>query len=235
MTDDGTETYLVDDYLAESEEARAKGDHELADKLHAEAQALLAPDHDADTDDAVADPSDIQGLPSGSMDAYVPWDTLTEGEQDDAFEDVFARADPEMARRELQVTWPGGDYESNVAFVNAMANALPNGAAALRVLEAVGVADHPELIKALAWVGRQLAGVPGDATTIGTTTTKGKPMSNPKAIESQIRDMDKAMDKAKAEGDRGELGRLYQAQQGLYRRLPGGSDPVVGSSGGPTA
>ena len=189
------------------------------------------------TDADAVDLAAIQRMPSGGMDDYQPWSALTEAEQNDEFESVMSRADPEMARRELGVAWPGGEYDRNVAFVTATAGAVSNTAAALRVLEAVGVADHPELIKWMANVGRLLAVVPGDAATIPTSKSKGKPMTNTmdtKAIEERIDAIEDDIDRAKSRGDYTKANALYAAQQSLYRRLPGGSDPAVGSSGGPT-
>lgn len=253
MTDQSSEDALQ----AQIDEAVAADDMGLADSLYqrqigntdpygdkaeaaaAEAGALaLLSDTKGDdppADVVAAELSEAEALPPTAMDEYQPWDALTEAEKDDEFESVMARSDPEMSSRELRVTWPGGDYDRNAEIIVATLKAIPGSAAAMRVLEvAGGVANHPDVMKWVAQVGRLLA-VAGDPTTISSTTRKAKTMTtdtmNTAAIEAQIKGMEKEIDRANAENDPTEANRLYLIQQQLYGRLPGGSEPIVGRSG----
>ena len=171
-------------------------------------------------------PSDIQGMGGSGMADYVPYDKLSEDEKDKAFEDVFLLADPDTSKGVLQREWPGAEFDRNVAFGEAFLTAIPGTAKALRVLETVGVADHPDLVRVIVAAGRLMAATAGDPTTIPTTTEKGKQMSTIKDIEAEIRSLQGAIDKAQAQHDGPEANRLYQEQLALGRRLPGGADPA---------
>ena len=122
-------------------------------------------------DDSVADPSDTQGMPGSDFAEYVPITDLTKFEQDDEIERIYRQADPETSARILRVAWPGADYETNVEFAQQMMTAIPGSVEVLRVLEAAGIGDSPDILKWLASAGRLMAGVPGDPTTLPTTTT----------------------------------------------------------------
>ena len=179
-------------------------------------------------------PSDIEDQGGSRLADYKPYGELSEDEQGQEFDRVFSLADPDTSRGILQAEWPGADFDQNVAFGEAVLAAVPGSLDVLRVLEVVGLADHPDLIRWVASVGRSLAGKSGDPTSIPSTLGKGKQMSNSKAVEAQIAALEDEMDKAEAVNDSIKLQELYEKQQGLYRLLPGGADPAVGSSGGPT-
>lgn len=53
---------------------------------------------------------------------------------------------------------------------------------------------------------------------------------NTAAIEAQIKTLDRDIERAQAEQDP-DVDALYQRQQALYRLLPSGSEPIVGSGG----
>ncbi len=50
-------------------------------------------------------------------------------------------------------------------------------------------------------------------------------------VQAQIEALEDQIDKAQARNDTDKANRLYQEQQALYQRLPGGSEPIVGSEG----
>ena len=103
------------------------------------------------------------------------------------------------------------------------------------LLEASGFGDHPAIVEASAILGRRYATMAGDPTTI-TTRKAGTPMADntaTKDIEARIDALQGDIEKAQAQHDYTTANRLYQEQLALGQRLPGGSDQVVGSSGGP--
>ena len=223
-------------YLRQIGNVDHSGDKAEAAAVEAGALAVLK---DAKADDAPADAdpaelSEAEALPATAMDEYQPWDALTEAEKDGEFESVMARSDPEMSSRELRVAWPGGDYDRNAEIIVATLKAIPGSAAAMRVLEvAGGVANHPDVMKWVAQVGRLLAVIPGDASTIKDRKAKAMTTDtmNTAAIEAKIKGIHQEMEKASAENDFGEANRLYLIEQELYGRLPGAGEPIVGSGG----
>lgn len=239
MAEDGTDAGLSDQALdaleSQIDAARAADDPILANRLYQRQQGIpdavdpygvADSDHDADT----PDPADIQGLPGDDPDAYEPWDALTEAEKDEEFDKILEFADPEMARRLLHVAWPS-DFEANIAFADAALASIPGSLDALRVLEAAGLADHPAFVKFLAGAGRLMAGVAGDPTTIPTTQERNQQVSNTENIRERIDELQEEIERAQSRNDRSKANRLYAEQQKAYRRLPGGTDPVIGESG----
>ena len=219
-----------DSIQADIEEAQAAGNGELAQELYLKQQGT-----EPDTADDDAQVSDIQGLGGTRLEAYQDYDVLDEDQRDAEFDRVYSLAEPGPAEAALRATWPGAEYDRNREFGDAMLAAVPGSLDMVRVLEVVGLADHPDLIRWVVAAGRLMAGVPGDPATIPTTRSEGKPMGNVKAIEARIDELQGRIEKAQLQRDTSTANRLYAEQLALGRRLPGGGDPVVGSSGGPTA
>ncbi len=216
---------LVENHLEDAiEAAQAAGDHDRAQELYRQSMGVDAEDGpDNDT-------SGIQ--PGTSMAEYEPYDDVSEDQKDEAFEGVLALSDPDTARGILQAEWPGAEYDKNVEFAASVLGAVSNSAKALRVLEAVGVADHPDLVRWLASAGRLMADVPGDPNSI-PTPHKGTAMDSTIGgnIEAQIDALQDQIDKAQAVNNDTKANTLYQKQLALERLLPGGSEPIVGSEG----
>ena len=105
--------------------------------------------------------SDFEALAERWQAEYVPWHDLSETEQNDQYEKIYAAADPGMAVRTLKVAW-GGDTDRNVEFAKGAMVSIPHSLEVLRVLESVGLGDHPSVLKFLASAGRLLAATPGD-------------------------------------------------------------------------
>ena len=133
----------------------------------------------------------------------------------------------------LKARW-GSDMGANLAYFEAFTQAHPD---VHELLVASGFGDHPAIVEAGAILGRRYATAPGDPGEITTQkgiTTMEQNMTTDD-IEAEILRTEVAIDEAKRYGDAALANRLYQGQQALFRMLPGGSEPVVGSSGGPTA
>ena len=108
----------------------------------------------------------------------------------------------------------------------------------LRVLESVGLQHHPDLNKWVASVGRLLAGVPGDPTSLPKSSQQPKagvkPMatfSSQEAAEDALNTLQTEIEKAQARHDSRRANKLYARQLEIQRSLPGGSDPAVGHGG----
>ena len=183
----------------------------------------------AEGDDTGVDPSDIQGVPGTSLDDYQPYDALTEDEKDEAFEHVFAFADPEMSERTLRVGWPGDEYDRNVEFSRAMIEAIPGSLDAMRVLEVVGIADHPHLIKWLAAAGRLMAGVSGDPTTIPQLRDSNMTTQSQDAYDDEIDALRAKAAAASAVGDYEKANKFSERERRLIAHRHG--DEVIGPGG----
>ena len=109
----------------------------------------VAEDTEVESDAPVVATPGFEELTEKWQAEYVPWHDLSETEQNDQYEKIYAAADPEMANRTLQVAW-GGDMAANVEFAKAMMVATPGSLDVLRVLESVGMGDHPAILKWLA-------------------------------------------------------------------------------------
>ena len=141
-------------------------------------------------------------------------------------------SDPDVSKGLLKRDWPGGDFVREVAFAASLLNAIPGSAEVVRVLEAAGgVGNHPAIVRWLVHVGRLMATTSGDPSSIPIIASEAKQMSRPNAIQAQIDELEDLMDKARAVNDDHKLQSLYTEQQGLYRLLPGGSDPAIGEGG----
>ena len=241
MTDDSVDT--ADALQVQIDAAKAAGNNELAQALYQKQQGTddpygrEAPDggddpSDADTDDGVADSLSAVGSPPDGE-----W-TFDRPEVVDHQFALMEAAFGELAT-DLKSEW-GADSGLNLEFAAAASREFEaNYPELTSVLDKRGGTNDPLIIEMLAVMGREWAETPGDPGTVRLFPNTGgheqeTTMSNTNDIQSQIRDMEKAMDRAEVEGDREERSRLFRAQQELYRRLPGGGDPVVGSSGGPT-
>ncbi len=220
-----------DSLQSDIEAAQAAGDGELAQELYLKQQGTEPEDAGAGDDGS---PSDIQGPPGTRLEDYRPYDALDEFEQEEEFDRVYALAEPGPAEAALRASWPGAEYAKNIEFGNAMLAAIPGSLDMVRVLEVVGLADHPALVRWVVSARRLMAGTPGDASTI-PTTTEGKPMGNTRAIEARINDLQTQIEKAQSQRDGTTANRLYAEQLRLGRQLPGGTEPAIGSSGGATA
>lgn len=173
-------------------------------------------------------PSDIEGMSGGNMDDYVSWDTLSELERDDEFERVLRRSDPGFSEAELREGWRGGEYDRNREFGNAMLRATTGSAAALRVLEAVGIADHPDLVKWIVSAGRAMAAKSGDPASI--TNKRETTMEDEDAFEDAITDIRAKGREAHQRGDYARANRFAAREREMYAKRDG-DGPVVGRDG----
>ena len=250
--DDDAELGLADEYMAESRAAKARGDHETAAELYTRANDLhrtqsgLPPD-DAEPapDDAEAPghagddvkPGDIEGPPATDLTAYVNFDSLSEQDQEDEYERVMLLASRGASESALRREWPGEEYSRNLAFSAALLEVIPGSLEALRVLEAAGVSEHPSVIRWAVSVGRLLAREAGDASTIPSTATGKETKMDPIDSDTFNERADDLMTEevqARARGNLGKSKRLQREIRALFVRQYG-TEPAIGSSGGPTA
>ena len=179
-------------------------------------------------------PSDVdQGMGGSGMDEYVPYDSLSEDEKDTAFEGVMSLSEPGVSEGIFKREWPGAEYDRNREFGDAALRAVSGSLDVLRVLETVGIADHPALVRWIVSVGHLLASQPGDPSSISTNLGASKQMvgMNTAQIEAKIDSLEDAIDAAQARNDTTKAQLLFETQQGLYQQLPGGREPIVGGSG----
>lgn len=179
-------------------------------------------------------PDDIQGAAGRTSftDEYAAYSSLPEQEQDKIFDSVLELADPNTSRGLLQRQWPGDEYAANLAFSAALVEAVPGSLEAVRVLEAVGMIDHPAIVKWMVAAGRLMATTPGDSNSIPTATgDQTMPSMNTAQIEAKIDTIQDDIERAQAVNDDVKANALFAQQQGLYRLLPGGGDPIIGSQG----
>ena len=108
---------------------------------------------------------------------------------------------------------------------------MPGSLEAIRVLEVAGILDHPAVTRWMASAGRMMAGTPGDATTIGKT--KGKPMDSINFDEKTETMMTEAS-VARSRGESAKAARIQRQIDALFTRQYG-TEPVIGTSGGPTS
>ena len=251
-----TEPDASDALQTQIDEAIAADDPGLADELYrrqigntdpygeqAAAQAVAeaidappeaAPKADAPAEPAGPSPDDVDhGMGGTRLDDYKSYDQLTEDERGQEFDRVFSLADPDTSKGILQKQWPGAEYDKNLAFGEAALAAIPGSLDVLRVLEVVGLADHPDLIRWLVSAGRAMASKPGDPATIPINSGANSQMVNmsTKDIEARIDTIQDEIDHAQARNDDSKAQSLYEQQQALYRLLPGGGAPIVGSQG----
>ena len=225
---------VADDSIqGDIEQAQAAGDHEKAQRLYKLQQGVEPDGVDVgagEVDDV--SPSDIESMGGDAMADYVPYDSLTEDEKDKAFEGVIALSDPDTSKGLLQGNWPGAEYDKNREFGNAALSAIPGALEAVRVLETVGIADHPALVRFIVSAGRMMAATPGDAASIPSTISKDRQMEHltRDAIDDRIDDLQDQIDKAMARGNRRKANALYQQQLLLDAQIEGNA-PIVGSRG----
>jgi len=133
----------------------------------------------------------------------------------------------------MKAEW-GSDIGTNLAHYQAFALAHPD---IYEVLDAAGFGDHPAIVEVGAILGRRyatVAGDPGQMMTKKGQTQMADSMAT-KDIQARIYALEGVIEKAKARGEYVRANDAYLEQLRLDRLLPGGTDPVVGSSGGPTA
>ena len=180
-------------------------------------------------------PDDVdKGMGGGGMADYVSYDSLSADEQDKAFDGMMSLSDPDVSAGILKREWLGDEYDKNREFVNAALMANPYGARVVRILEAAGgVVNHPDLVRFMAHEGRALASKSGDSASIPISTSEGKKMANMNTsqIETAIDNLSDEIDAAQARNDDTKAQILYERQQQLFRLLPGGGDPIIGSQG----
>nr|CAK32570.1 hypothetical protein 10D02-36 [uncultured organism] len=197
------------------------------------AEAIDAPPEaapKAEAEPAGPSPADVdQGMGGTRLADYKSYDELSEDERGQEFDRVFSLANPDVSESTLRRAWPGAEFDRNREFGDAALAAIPGSLDVLRVLEVVGLADHPDLIRWLVSVGRALASKPGDPTTIPITQGEGKQMvsMNTKQIEAKIDALQDEIDRAQALNDDVKSNRLYQEALALERLLPGGSGGIV--------
>jgi len=104
------------------------------------------------------------------------WYSLTSNEQGREIDRVISECDLGRTERILKREW-GLDFQKNLDFATAAWKAFRTPEID-RVIDAVGITNHPAYVKALARIGRQLAAVPGDPATLKlnkeTTTMEDK-------------------------------------------------------------
>ena len=181
----------------------------------------------AEPEDTGPRPSDIENMGGGGMNDYEPYDQLSEDQKDERFESMMALSDPDTSKGILQAEMPGAEFARNVELADAALRANPHGAKVLMLLEAVGISDHPDIVRFIMHEGRALASKPGDPATIPTTMIEGKKMTDVRAIQAEIDTLEVEIDKATAQGDSIEAQEMFARQQNLYRQLPGGDGPIV--------
>ena len=125
----------------------------------------------------------------------------------------------------LKAEWPGEEFGRNKAFADrAAAKVFGDQIDEVRNIETKDgrfILDHPSFIKMLATYGREMQ--EGTLGNIMTDSERGD-------LDSQIADLEKKIDKAKAEGDRETANKLYIQQQDIFRKSYG-AGPVVGADG----
>ena len=193
---DGIDEIAADALQVQIDEAQQSGDTVKANELYREQMGVVpeptgledaepdvegeepaGPDAEVDAeapanDDAVVPTPGFEELAERWQAEYQSWGDLTEFEQNDEYEKIYAAADPGMAARILKVAWPGSDYAKNVEFAKAMMVTVPGSLEVLRVLEATGMGDHPAILKWLAAAGRLMAATPGDPTSIPSSISQ---------------------------------------------------------------
>lgn len=129
----------------------------------------------------------------------------------------------------LQAKW-GSDMGANLGYFQAFALAHPD---VHELLVASGFGDHPAIIEAGAILGRAYVTKSGDPSRVTTRKAKAMTIDNmaTNEIEAQIETLQDEIDAALAKNDHGKAQKKYLLQQALYGRLPGGSEPIVGSQG----
>lgn len=125
----------------------------------------------------------------------------------------------------LKAEWPGEEYDRNKAIADKAATDLFGATIdAVREIETKDgrfILDHPSFVKMLAQVGREM-----QEGRLGSVLSDG----DRGGVESQISELQDRIDKAQANRDHNMANKLYQEQQGLYRKLHG-SAPIVGAEG----
>ena len=143
-----------------------------------------------------------------------------------ALEAMSVWGDDEVAP--LKAEW-GSDMGANLGFFQAFAMAHPD---VHEILVASGFGDHPAIIRVGAMLGRRYATKSGDPGQI--TTRKAKTMTtdtmNTADIEAKIKTLQGEIELATAQNDGITAQEKYLVQQELYRRLPGGTGPIVDGS-----
>ena len=108
---------------------RQIGSQELVPDYEPALPTPVVQDQDQDADaaepeDTGPSPSDIEDQGGGGMNDYVPYDTLSEDEQDTAFQGVMDLSEPGVGEGILKLEWPGAEYDSNREFGNAALRAV---------------------------------------------------------------------------------------------------------------
>lgn len=129
----------------------------------------------------------------------------------------------------LKANW-GSDLGANLGYFQSFALAHPD---VYEILVASGFGDHPAIIEAGAMLGRAYVTKSGDPSRVTTRKAGVNTMDNmaTNQIEARIDTLQDEIDAALAKNDHGKAQKKYLLQQALYGRLPGGSEPIVGSQG----
>ena len=140
---------------------------------------------------------------------------------------------------DLRSEW-GADAGLNFRFAEAAAQKMEREWPELiETVTRLGAANDPLIVELLAVAGRQWAEVPGDPDSVvrlfptgdhgQETTTMESTMTG--TVQAKIDELEDEIDAAQARNDTTKAQLLFEKQQNLYRRLPGGDEPVVGSGG----
>ncbi len=137
--------------------------------------------------------------------------------------DDKAYADEQTA--ELKADMPGKEFELNKMHADRAATKLFGDALdEVRKIETKGgrfVLDNPIFFRMLAGIGREMS-----EGRLGTVMTEG----DEAALDTEIENDEKAIEKAQAEGDYEKANKIYQQQQDKWRKKIG-DVPIVGAEG----
>jgi len=125
----------------------------------------------------------------------------------------------------LKKEWPGKEFDINRQFADTATKKLFGGdideVRNIETKDGRFILDHPAFLRVFAQYGREMAeGRAGDVMTDGDRD----------GVQNEIDDLQKKIDKAKADGDNEKANRLYQKQLALDATIVG-TRPVVGAEG----
>ena len=222
------EAVIQNSFEADIEAAQAAGDDERAQALYLKSQGLDTGDDAAEPGDDVGESSDIGPPPDGE------WTFDRPEVVDHQFK--LMEADFGDLATDLKAEW-GADAGQNLEFALATSREFEEHyPEVVSTIMTRGAGHDPLVIELLAVLGRQWAETPGDPTTVrlfpnGQDQETSMTNTIGTKVQAQIEALEDQIDKAAARNDTDKANRLYQEQQALYRRQPGGREPIVGSEG----
>ena len=136
---------------------------------------------------------------------------------------------PETAEA-LHTAWRG-DLAANLKFAQAAFNEYATPAL-VEQFEANGLGNHPDVIKAMASVGRRIAAIEGNPASVGRETKSVEPEDTRsreeqyEAFEALISEQTQALER----GDRQKALRMEKEVRALAEKLTS-NEPIVGRGG----